>query len=93
MIVKVEKRVYKDADKFPRYVLEQAAQQIEILKAAATLSNVPNVHHIEGTNEPYYRLKFGRYRFIMYYDAEVKTIKVLSLTHRKDTYKKQNLLW
>jgi len=70
-----------------------AAQQIEVLKASATFSDVPNVRHMEGTTEPYYRLKFGEYRFLLYYDKETETIKVLSLKHRKDAYKKQNLPW
>ena len=93
MITIIEKRVYKDADKFPKYIKELAAQQIEVLKKATTLNDIPNIRHLEGTNEPYYRLKFGDYRFILYYDIDINTLKVLSLTHRKNTYKKQNLPW
>jgi len=93
MITKIEKRVYKDADKFPKNIQELAAQQIEVLKAAPTLNDIPNIRQMEGTNEPYYRLKFNDYRYILYYDIENETLKVLSLTHRKDTYKKQNLPW
>jgi mRNA-degrading endonuclease RelE of RelBE toxin-antitoxin system len=89
----VEKRVFKEAEKLPRCVQELAAQQIEVLKAATTLSNVPNVVPMEGTEEPYYRLKFSNYRFMLYYDIENKILKVLSLTHRKDSYKKHNLPW
>ena len=93
MIIIIEKRVYKDADKFPKNVQELTAQQIEILKSATTLSDVPNVRPMEGTEEPYYRLKFSAYRLMMYYDLDTNTLQVLSLTHRKDTYKKQNLPW
>jgi len=91
MTIIIEKQVYKDADKLPKYIQEQAAQQIEMLKAATTLSNVLNIRPIEGTEKPFYRLKFGKYRFIIHYNHVSETIKVLSLTHRKDAYKKQNL--
>ena len=89
----VEKRVYKEAGKLPKYVQELAAQQIEVLKKASSLSNIPNVVPMEGTEEPFYRLKFSNYRFILYYDIENNILKVLSLTHRKDSYKKHNLPW
>jgi len=93
MITIVEKRVYKDADKLPKYIQEIAAQQIEVMKASATFSDIPNIRHMEGTSEPYFRLKFGEYRFILFYDQKIETIKVLSLKHRKDAYKKHNLPW
>ena len=93
MITIVEKRVFKDAENFPKYAQELAAQQIEVLKASATLNDVPNIRPMKGTAEPYYRLRFGEYRFMLYYDKETETIKVLSLKHRKDAYKKQHLPW
>ena len=68
-------------------------QEIETLKNAITLSDVANVRHLRGTDEPYYRLKFGDYRMILYYAQDTNTVKLLSITHRKDTYKKQNLPW
>jgi len=40
-----------------------------------------------------YRLKFGNYRFLLYHDTETNTVEILSLKHRKDAYKKQNLPW
>jgi len=56
----------------PKSAKETAEQIINDLRAAATLSDVPEVRKLEGTDE---------------------TVKVLSLTHRKDTYKKHNLPW
>ena len=93
MTIIIEKQVYKDADKLPKYVQEQAARQIEMLKTATTLSNVLNIRQIEGTGKPFYRLKFGDYRMMLYYYQDINTIKLLSITHRKDAYKKQNLPW
>jgi len=93
MITIIEKRVYKDAEKLPKNVLEQAAQQIEAIKASTVFSDIPNVRQMKGTEEPFYRLKFGDYRFMLYYDQNTETVKVLSLKHRKDAYKKQNLPW
>jgi mRNA-degrading endonuclease RelE of RelBE toxin-antitoxin system len=91
MNVIVAKRVYKDAEKLPKYAKELAAEEIQNLEAAETLDELPNVIHMVGTDEPYYRLKFNTYRYMLYYDQENETVEVLSLTHRKDTYKKQNL--
>jgi mRNA-degrading endonuclease RelE of RelBE toxin-antitoxin system len=88
-----KKKICKDVDKLPQFVREQAAQQIETLQAAATLSDVSNVSHLQGTHEPYYRLKFGDYRMMLYYYQDTNTVMLLSITHRKDTYKKHNLPW
>ena len=93
MNVKVKTTVTKDADKLPKSAKETAEQIINDLRAAATLSDVPEVRKLEGTDEPYYRIKFGNYRYIIYYEQATETVKVLSLTHRKDTYKKHNLPW
>jgi mRNA-degrading endonuclease RelE of RelBE toxin-antitoxin system len=93
MKTKNHKRVFKDVSRLPEHIQEKAAQELENLKAAASLSELDNVIHMEGTDEPYYRLKFDKYRFLLYYDIENDIVKVLSLTHRKDTYKKHNLPW
>ena len=89
----VDKQVFKDVDKFPKYIQEKFADELEKLKAAATLKELVNVRHLEGTDEPYYRMKFGRYRCILYYNAEIDMLEVISITHRKDAYKKHNLPW
>jgi len=92
----VAKRVFKDFDKLPLYAQEQAYQErenIENAKDFIELKELSDVAPMEGTDEPYFRLKFGNYRYMLYYDIENETLKILSLTHRKDTYKKQNLPW
>jgi len=92
----VIKKVYKETEKIPLYAQEQASKEmdnIENAKDFSELTELSDVIHMEGTVEPYYRLKFGKYRYMLYYDIENETLKVLSLTHRKDTYKKQNLPW
>ena len=94
MIVKSrKKKLCKDIDKLPKYAKEDAAEQIKILKKASTLSEVPDVRHMEGTDEPYYRLKFGNYRMMLYYYQETETVRILSITHRQESYKKHNLPW
>ena len=94
MIVKSrKKRIAKDIAMLPIYAKEEAYSLIEVLEEAKALTDVPNVIPMEGTDEPYYRLKFGDYRMIMYYEKEIETVKVLSIFHRKDAYKKHNLPW
>jgi mRNA-degrading endonuclease RelE of RelBE toxin-antitoxin system len=93
MKIVVDKRVYKDAEKIPEYIKRKAAKEMIALKNAVSLSELENVRHMKGTDAPYYRLKFNDYRFMIYYDADTDTAEVLSLTHRKDTYKKQNQPW
>lgn len=88
-----KKKISKDIETLPTYVKEEAAKQIKILQESATLIELANVRKMEGTDEPYYRLSFGKYRMMMYYYRETDTVKILSITHRKDTYKKQNLPW
>ena len=89
----VAKRVYKEYDKLPKHVKSMAIKQMEALKAATSLSDIENIRPLKGTDEPYYRLSFNDYRFVLYHHVETDTIEVVSLTHRKDTYKKQNLPW
>ena len=91
MKIEVAKRVYKDAEKLPKYVKILAAEEMQRLVDAETLGELGNVKNMEGTTEPYYRMKFNSYRYMLYYDKETDTVEVLSLTHRKDTYKKHNL--
>jgi mRNA-degrading endonuclease RelE of RelBE toxin-antitoxin system len=92
MNVVVAKQVYKDAEKIPKSAKVMATEQIQNLMAAEKLSNLTNAIPMEGTtDEPYYRLRFSTYKYMLYYDEENATVEVLSLTHRKDTYKKQCL--
>ena len=93
MKVEIVKSVCKEAEKLPKPYRNMVDEQIEILENAKTLYDVSNIFKIQGTNEPYYRLKFGAYRLMMYYNEKTNCLKILSLTHRKDTYKKQNLPW
>ena len=93
MNIDVKKRVWKDAEKLPQYIKNMAADEIENLKTANNLSELSNVEHLEGTSEPYYRLKFNDYRFLMYYNEETKILEVRKLKHRRDAYKKHNLPW
>jgi len=90
------KKVYKETEKIPLYAKVQAFKEmdnIEKAKDLIELRELSDVVPIEGIDEPYYRLKFGNYRYMLYYDIENETLEVLSLTHRKDTYKKHNLPW
>ena len=93
MKTKTENRVYKDTAKLPLFIQSMAADEPEKLEKAANLEELGNVEKMKGTTEPYYRLKFNNYRFLPYHNAETETIEVLSLKHRKDCYKKQNLPW
>jgi len=93
MNVEVKKSVWKDAEKLPQYIKDMAADEIENLKTANNLGELGNVEQMEGTDEPFYRLKFNNYRFLMYYNEETKVLEIRKLKHRKDAYKKQNLPW
>ena len=87
----VAKKVYKETEKLSLFAQEQASKEmdnIEHAKDFCELTALSDVIPMEGTDEPYYRLKFGNYRYLLYYDIENETLRVLSLTHRKDTYKK-----
>ena len=82
--------------KLPSYV--QIAARVELNKIAIaenfdSLREIADIRQMKGTAEPYYRLKFGVYRYLLYYDAQNETVDVLSLLHRKDAYKRQNLPW
>ena len=93
---KIEKRVYKETQKIPLYAQIAASEALSAIENATDFSHLCELADIvpmEGTNEPYYRLRFNQYRYILFYDAESETLEVLSLTHRKDTYKKHNLPW
>ena len=93
MNIKVDKQTYKDAEKLPKHIQLRAAEEMKALKNAKNLSELSNVRRMEGTNEPYYRMKFSSYRFMLYHNVEEDIVEVVSLTHRKDYYKKQNLPW
>ena len=92
----VAKRICKDVEKIPlhaKIAADEAMEKIENAVDFIHLCEIADIVHMEGTNEPYYRLKFNTYRFMLYYDIENETLEVLSLTHRKDSYKKHNLPW
>jgi len=93
MYVEVKKRVEKDTEKLPIQIQLLAAKEIEKLKAANSLSELDNVVPMEGTDKPFYRLKFNNYRYIFYYDDAIKSVSIRRLKHRKDSYKKYNLPW
>jgi len=88
-----DKRVFKDVDKLPKHIQGKTAQELENLKNATNLGELSNIRRMEGTNEPYYRLKFDKYRILLYHDIETDTVEIISISHRKDSYKKQNLPW
>ena len=93
MYVEVKKRVEKETEKLPIQIQLMAAKEIEKLKAASSLSELDNIEPMEGTDEPFYRLRFNRYRYIFYYDDTTNTVSIRRLKHRKDSYKKHNLPW
>jgi len=91
MHVEIKKRVSKDTEKLPINIQLLAAKEIEKLRAASSLAEIDSIEPMEGTDEPYYRLKFNNYRYLLYYDETTNTVSVRRLKHRKDAYKKQNL--
>ena len=93
MNIVADKQVFKDVEKLPKYIHEKVADELEKLKTATTFKELNNIRQMEGTDEPYYRLKFGKYRFLLYYDSTIDTVEIISITHRKDTYKRHNLPW
>ena len=93
MNVEIKKRVSKDTEKLPINVQLLAAKEIEKLKTVNSMSELDNIEPMEGTDEPFYRLKFNKYRYLIYYDETTNTVSVRRLKHRKDAYKKHNLPW
>jgi len=93
MNVEIKKRVSKDTEKLPINVQLLAAKEIEKLKTVNSLSELDNIEPMGGTDEPFYRLKFNKYRYLIYYDETTNTVSVRRLKHRKDAYKKHNLPW
>jgi mRNA-degrading endonuclease RelE of RelBE toxin-antitoxin system len=89
----VNKNVLKDAEKVPNSIKALVLENIKALEDAVNLYDLNNVRQMEGTEEPYYRLKMRNYRLLLHYEQETKTVTVKALTHRKDTYKKGNLPW
>ena len=90
----VAKRVTKEFEKIPLYAQKLAEKEYANIRKAkdfVELTKLTDIVHLEGTDEPYYRLKFNKYRYLLYLDVENETLKLLSLTHRKDTYKKKNM--
>ena len=93
MKIEVKKQVLKDTEKLPIHVQLMAAKEIEKLKAANNLSELDNIEPMEGTDEPFYRMRFNKYRYIFYYDDLNNTVSIRRLKHRKDAYKRHNLPW
>ena len=93
MKTNVNKDVEKDAEKVPKSIKALINENIKALIEAENLSDVPNIIPMEGTKKPYFRLKIKSHRLLLYYEKETKTVTVLALTHRKDTYKQENLPW
>ena len=93
MHIEIKKSVEKDTEKLPIRIQLMAAKEIEKLKAAKSLGELDNVVPMEGTDEPFYRLKFNNYRFIIYYDDATNSVSIRRLKHRKDSYQKHNLPW
>ena len=93
MNVEVDKKVEKDTEKLPKHVKLKAAKEMKKLRDANSLSELKNVRDLKGTDEPYYRLKFGDYRYILYHNHETDIIEVVALKPRKGSYKKHNLPW
>jgi len=93
MNVYVNKNVLKDAEKVPNSIKALVLENIKALEDAGSLSDLNNVKKMEGTEEPYYRLKLRTYRLLIHYEKETKTVTVHALTHRKDSYKRENLRW
>jgi mRNA-degrading endonuclease RelE of RelBE toxin-antitoxin system len=93
MKVIVKKNIWKEVAKLPQHIRTMSVEQLDKLEAANNLSELDNVNHLQGTDEPYYRLKFNDYRFLFHYDEATQTVNVIRIKHRKDAYKKQNLPW
>ena len=93
MHVEIKKQVEKDTERLPIQIQLMAAKEIEKLKAANNLNELDNVVPMEGTDEPFYRLKFNNYRYIFHYDYTTNSVNRRRLKHRKDSYKKHNLPW
>jgi len=93
MITNVNKNVLKDAEKVPNEIKMLLLKKIEELEKADTIFELANIEHMEGTDEPYYRIKMGKYRILIHYEKEKKKITIHALKHRKDAYKRENLPW
>ena len=91
MNVSVNKNVIKDVEKTPNSIKVLVLDCIDELEAKENLNELLNDRKMEGTDEPYYRIRLRNYRLLIHYDKETKTVIVHALTHRKDTYKKENL--
>ena len=89
----VNRKVEKEVEKVPDNIKVLVAEFIKELIKVDNLNEVKNIIPIEGTKEPYYRKTVRTYRLLLHYDKDTKTVTVHALTHRKDTYKKENLPW
>ena len=93
MKINVKKSVLKEVEKAPKSIKELVAENIKALMKAESISELNNIKSMEGTEKPYYRLKLRTHRLLVHYEKETNTVTIHALTHRKDTYKKENLPW
>jgi mRNA-degrading endonuclease RelE of RelBE toxin-antitoxin system len=93
MKTNVNRNVEIEIDKMHDSIKALVIENIKALKEAQSLSDLKNVKPMEGTKKPFYRLTIGTYKLLLHYEKDTKTVTVHALTHRKDTYKKENLPW
>ena len=93
MKTNVNRKVEKEVEKVPNSIKLLVIESINELEKANSIHDIKNVIPMEGTKEPYYRMTIRTYRLLLHYENETKTVTVHALTHRKDTYKKENLPW
>jgi mRNA-degrading endonuclease RelE of RelBE toxin-antitoxin system len=93
MNTEVNRKVLKEVEKVPESIKKLVFENISALEDAETLHELDNIMPIEGTDEPYYRMKIRAYRLLIFYEKKTRTATVQALTHRKDTYKKENTPW
>ena len=52
MKVIVKKNIWKAVAKLPQYIQTMSVEQLDKLEAAESLSELDNVSHLQGTDEP-----------------------------------------
>jgi mRNA interferase RelE/StbE len=75
----------KDIDKLKvTHVKESVVNTIELLEAAESLAEIPNLKKLKG-HKSAFRIKIGDYRIGIF--MEGKTVEMARIVHRKDIYK------
>jgi mRNA interferase RelE/StbE len=75
----------KDIDKLNvAHVKASVLSSIELLEAAGSLSEIPNVKKLKGQKSAY-RIKIGEYRIGIFVVGN--TVEMARVVHRKDIYK------